>query len=133
MVHVNVKNKKNASVQLNYIIHIEEIKPWPPSQSLSHVATTVPCIAAPPIYLPSSSASVAATIGELGNQLRRSGSSVLRKAYTSDDELDELKSPLASIFPELMPCSSSSPAAWKLKEGQNPVRYDLLREIWKNS
>ncbi|CAL1391488.1 unnamed protein product [Linum trigynum] len=97
--------------------------------------TTVPCIAAPPIYLPSSSASVAATIGELGNQsqLRRSGSSVLRKAYTSDDELDELKSPLASIFPDLMSCSSSSPAAWKLKEGQNPVRYDLLREIWKNS
>ncbi|XP_021645939.2 uncharacterized protein LOC110639344 isoform X2 [Hevea brasiliensis] len=31
---VNAKNRKGASVQVDYLIHIQEIKPWPPSQSL---------------------------------------------------------------------------------------------------
>ncbi|CAN0925299.1 hypothetical protein LINGRAHAP2_LOCUS34675 [Linum grandiflorum] len=92
--------------------------------------TTVPCVAASPVYIPPSSSSVAGTIGvyRTESQLGKSRSSVLRKSYTSDDELDELKSPLASIFPD------STPGAWKMKEeGQNPIRYDLLKDIWKNS
>ncbi|KAF2305973.1 hypothetical protein GH714_009205 [Hevea brasiliensis] len=31
---VNAKNRKGASVHVDYLIHILEIKPWPPSQSL---------------------------------------------------------------------------------------------------
>lgn len=31
---VNAKNRKGASVHVDYLIHIQEIKPWPPSQSL---------------------------------------------------------------------------------------------------
>ncbi|KAM1428437.1 hypothetical protein ACFX2I_044765 [Malus domestica] len=70
------------------------------------------------------------------SQLRRSGSSVLRKSYTSDDELDELNSPLASIF---IDSSRSSPVAtkpsWVSKRNgnQTSVRYELLREVWMNS
>lgn len=99
--------------------------------------TTVPCIAAPPIYLPPSTASIAKIIGEFGSQskLRKSGSSIVRKSYTSDDELDELNSPLASI---ILDGVRSSPAptkpSWKSKKGiDNTIRYELLREIWMNS
>ncbi|XP_002509546.2 uncharacterized protein LOC8271767 [Ricinus communis] len=99
--------------------------------------TSIPCIAAPPLYLPPAAASVGDTIGQSGNQsqLRRNGS-LLRKSYASDDELDELISPLASIF---LDGSRSSPASstlsWKSKEigNQNPIRYELLREVWMNS
>ncbi|KAF2316486.1 hypothetical protein GH714_041827 [Hevea brasiliensis] len=99
--------------------------------------TNIPYIAAPPFYLPPLAASVAEIIGESGSQsqLRRSGS-LLRKSYTSDDELDELNSPLASIF---LDGSRTSPAPTKLslksKEmgKQNSIRYELLREVWTNS
>ncbi|CAN1153873.1 hypothetical protein LINPERPRIM_LOCUS14990 [Linum perenne] len=98
---------------------------------------TVPCIAASPVYIPPSSSSVADTIGVHGSesQLRKSGSSVLRKSYTSDDELDELKSPLASLFPDAYLASPAAmKPAWRIKEeGQNPIRYDLLKDIWRNS
>ncbi|KAM1410568.1 hypothetical protein ACFX13_023665 [Malus domestica] len=100
--------------------------------------TNVPYTGAGTVYLPPSTASVASIIGEVGgqSQLRRSGSSVLRKSYTSDDELDELNSPLASIF---IDSSRSSPVATKpswVSKGngnQTAVRYELLREVWTNS
>uniref|UniRef100_A0A2P2K3Q6 Uncharacterized protein MANES_17G105300 n=1 Tax=Rhizophora mucronata TaxID=61149 RepID=A0A2P2K3Q6_RHIMU len=99
---------------------------------------TTPCIAAPPSYLPPSAASIAGTIGYFGShsQLRRSGSSILRKSHTSDDELDELNSPLASI---LLENSQTSPALtkpnWKSKDkgNQSSVRYELLRDVWMKS
>ncbi|KAL0331872.1 UNVERIFIED_CONTAM: hypothetical protein Scaly_2088700 [Sesamum calycinum] len=31
---LRTKTRRSPSVQLDYIIHIQEIKPWPPSQSL---------------------------------------------------------------------------------------------------
>jgi hypothetical protein len=31
---LRAKNRQSASVQINYLIHVQEIKPWPPSQSL---------------------------------------------------------------------------------------------------
>uniref|UniRef100_A0A6N2N383 Uncharacterized protein n=1 Tax=Salix viminalis TaxID=40686 RepID=A0A6N2N383_SALVM len=99
--------------------------------------TTVPCIAAPPIYLPPSAASIANIIGEFGSQskLRKSGSSIVRKSYTSDDELDELNSPLASIVLDGVRSSPApTKASWKSKKGiDNTIRYELLREIWMNS
>ncbi|KAJ6314820.1 hypothetical protein OIU78_018329 [Salix suchowensis] len=99
--------------------------------------STVPCIAAPPIYLPPSAASIAKIIGEFGSQskLRKSGSSIVRKSYTSDDELDELNSPLASIVLDGVRSSPGpTKASWKSRKGiDNTIRYELLREIWMNS
>ncbi|XVF13936.1 hypothetical protein REPUB_Repub09cG0012800 [Reevesia pubescens] len=100
--------------------------------------TNFPCSASPPVYSPPSATSLASIIGEVGcqSQLRRSGSSVLRKSYTSDDELDELNSPLASIFIDGF---RSSPAQSKpnwISKGngyQNAIRYELLRGVWMNS
>ncbi|PIA51237.1 hypothetical protein AQUCO_01100224v1 [Aquilegia coerulea] len=93
---------------------------------------TFPCSAAPVFYSPPSAALFASIIGEVGKEshLRRSGS-VLRKSYTSDDELDELDSPLTSITESL---KSSSMPSWKSKEngGPNVVRYELLQEVWRD-
>ncbi|XP_044466263.1 uncharacterized protein LOC123196340 [Mangifera indica] len=97
--------------------------------------TNFPCTAAPPLYVPPSVDSVSSVIGEFGSpsQLRRSGSSVVRKANTSDDELDELNSPLTSI---LIDGSRSSPfpsrPSWisRGNNSQNAIRYELLRDIW---
>ncbi|XP_057721613.1 uncharacterized protein LOC130935746 [Arachis stenosperma] len=97
-----------------------------------------PCIAAPIAYSPPPATSIASITAEVGSEsyLRRSKSSVIRKSYTSDDELDELSSPLSSI---LFNGSSSSPASvkpnWKLKDCriESNVRYELLRDVWTNS
>ncbi|MED6222760.1 hypothetical protein PIB30_067492 [Stylosanthes scabra] len=97
-----------------------------------------PCIAAPIAYSPPPATSIASITKEVGSEsdLRRSKSFVTRKSYTSDDELDELNSPLSSI---LFGGSSSSPASvkpnWKLKESriESTVRYELLRDVWRNS
>ncbi|XP_065878083.1 uncharacterized protein [Euphorbia lathyris] len=100
--------------------------------------TTTPYTAAPPFYLPPLAASIAAIIGESAtqSQLRRSGS-LLRKSYTSDDELDELNSPFASIFIDGSRSSSPAPTrlSWKSKEMSNQysIRYELLRDVWMNS
>ncbi|KAF5449380.1 hypothetical protein F2P56_029831, partial [Juglans regia] len=59
--------------------------------------TSFPCTATPTVYQPPTAASLISIIGEIGNQSMTSGSSVLRKSYTSDDELDELDSPMTSI------------------------------------
>ncbi|KAF2305972.1 hypothetical protein GH714_009203 [Hevea brasiliensis] len=118
-------------------IVLEALESEDPYEAGEESVTTIPYIAAPPFYLPPSAASVADIIGESGSrlQLRRSGS-LLRKSHTSDDELDELNSPMASIF---LVGSQTSPAptklGWKSKEmgNQNSIRYELLREVWINS
>lgn len=97
-----------------------------------------PCIAAPIVYSPPPATTIASIIGEIGSepQLRRSRSSVVRKSYTSDDELDELNSPLSAI---LFSDSSSSPVStkpnlkWKESHNESSVRYELLRNVWMNS
>ncbi|KAF6150017.1 hypothetical protein GIB67_002799 [Kingdonia uniflora] len=92
-----------------------------------------PSNATPVSYLPPSAASVVGIIGDTGKEshLKRSGSSVLRKSYTSDDELEELKSPLTSILDGFR---GTSVPSWKPKEsgGQNVVRYQLLQEVWRD-
>uniref|UniRef100_A0A5B6ZG44 C2 NT-type domain-containing protein n=1 Tax=Davidia involucrata TaxID=16924 RepID=A0A5B6ZG44_DAVIN len=99
--------------------------------------TNVPCTAAPIVYLAPSAASVAGIIGEIGSQshLRRNGSSVLRKSYTSDDEIDELDSPLTSIIDGFRASPTPAKPYWISKENgsRNAVRYQLLREVWMNS
>ncbi|KAK7364886.1 hypothetical protein VNO80_13631 [Phaseolus coccineus] len=98
-----------------------------------------PCIAAPIVYSPPTPSSIASIVGEMGSKyrhLRRNRSSIVRKSHTSDDELDELKSPLSSIF--LSASSSqkvSTKSTFNFKElsNQSPVRYELLRDVWINS
>ncbi|XP_021292981.1 uncharacterized protein LOC110423156 [Herrania umbratica] len=95
-----------------------------------------PCMATPTVYSPPSTASLTGIIGEVGSEaLQRSRSSVLRKSYTSDDELDELDSPITSIVIENPRDSPTSKAPnWMRmgKGGRSVVRYQLLREIWKD-
>ncbi|XP_019429193.1 PREDICTED: uncharacterized protein LOC109336811 isoform X2 [Lupinus angustifolius] len=97
-----------------------------------------PCIAAPIVYSPPSATSIASIFGEIGtkSKLQRSMSSIVMKSYSSDDELDELKSPSSSMF-----FTSSSSSAVLTKPSMKPkaihyeshVRYELLRRVWKNS
>uniref|UniRef100_A0A0D9XY10 C2 NT-type domain-containing protein n=1 Tax=Leersia perrieri TaxID=77586 RepID=A0A0D9XY10_9ORYZ len=83
----------------------------------------VPCSASPILYPYPASGTILSIIGDP----RKSGSAILRKSNTSDDELDELSSPLTFISK-----ASSNPLA-KLKQIGNPntARYKLLHEVWK--
>lgn len=90
------------------------------------------------MYVPPSSADVAEKVGdgERKSHLARNGSVVQRRGYTSDEELEELESPLTSIIDKL----PSSPtiahreeANLKQKDSHNATnnaRYQLLRQVW---
>ncbi|KAK6280408.1 hypothetical protein POUND7_020675 [Theobroma cacao] len=117
---------------------LEALESEDPVEAREGSVTNFPCVASPPVYSAPSATSVASIIGEIGSQsqLRRSGSSVLRKSYTSDDELDELNSPLASIFIDGFRSSPiQSKPNWISKGNgyQNAIRYELLRDVWMNS
>ncbi|XP_021893962.1 uncharacterized protein LOC110811709 isoform X1 [Carica papaya] len=100
-------------------------------------ARSFPYSAAPVVYTPPSSADVAEKVAEVGgnSQLTRNISVVQRKGYTSDEELEELDSPLTSII-DKMPSSPLilSNGGGKHKEhagyGSINARYILLREVW---
>lgn len=104
-------------------------------------ARNFPYTAAPVVYTPPSSADVAEKVAEAGtkSQLSRNVSAVQRKGYTSDEELEELDSPLTSII-ERLPSSPASIMAngnGKHKEyaaaagdSMANARYELLREVW---
>ncbi|CAM8907567.1 unnamed protein product [Rhodiola kirilowii] len=97
-------------------------------ECISHV----PCVASPPVYHPPSADSLAHIVGKSGNpELRNSTSSLLRKSHTSDDELEELRSPL-SLIPMDGICSSAK-SMQRPKEEASTLRYKLLREVWQNS
>ncbi|KAF4367633.1 hypothetical protein G4B88_001385 [Cannabis sativa] len=117
---------------------IEALESEDPSEVEEEVATNFPCTAAAIFYSAPSTASITSIIGEVGAHphLKRSGSSVLRKSYTSDDELDELNSPLKLIFnegPRSSPVPTKSSWISKEKNNQNTLRYELLREVWMES
>ncbi|KZV39978.1 hypothetical protein F511_15640 [Dorcoceras hygrometricum] len=99
------------------------------------MVTFFPCIATPTKYSPPAAA-LLTCVGEVGSQvLQSSRLSTLKKSYASDDELDELDSPLTSIIPDSF-LTSSALAKLSLmpkeKGGRSVVRYQLLREIWKD-
>lgn len=105
-----------------------------PSELDDRFITSLPHTAASVAYHPPSLASVAAFIGDVGtkSELRRSRSSVLRKSNTSDDELDELCSPFASILDAaICPSTTAKPSKTSEKScSQNATRYELLRDVW---
>lgn len=96
-----------------------------------------PCNAAPTAYSPPPAATITNITGEFGSesQLRRSKSSVVRKSYTSDDELDELNYPLSSILNIGSSSSASTNSNRKGKDSrdESAIRYELLRDVWMNS
>ncbi|XP_058207650.1 uncharacterized protein LOC131320804 [Rhododendron vialii] len=99
--------------------------------------SSFPYNASPVVYTPPSPANVAEVLAEAGGkpQLARNLSAIQRKGYTSDEELEELESPLTSVLDE----SPTSPSVLSNgnrkhkdqtdKNGGN-TRYDLLREVW---
>ncbi|KAF8378118.1 hypothetical protein HHK36_029455 [Tetracentron sinense] len=108
-----------------------------PLEAEEESITNLPCNAAPTVYSPPSPAFLAGIVGEFGiqSQMRRSGSSVLRKSHTSDDELDDLDSPLTPIIvdsPRAPPTSTIPNWTPKGNDGRNAVRYQLLRDVWRD-
>ncbi|XP_044494010.1 uncharacterized protein LOC123217229 isoform X2 [Mangifera indica] len=101
------------------------------------LVTIIPCSAAPTIYSAPSAVSLISIIGEVeGKDLQRSGSMVLKKSYTSDDELDELDSPVTSIIIDNSRTYSNLAAPnWMPKGngGRKVVRYQLLQQVWRDS
>ncbi|XP_074567531.1 uncharacterized protein LOC141824187 [Curcuma longa] len=89
----------------------------------------IPNNASPIIYSPPSTTSIESFIGEIRiNSLTRIGSSVIRKCHKSDDELDELDSPLSSIINDK---STSPKSGNKENDKLSSIRYQLLREVWR--
>lgn len=92
----------------------------------------LPYPAAPILYVPPSAASVTDFLDGVSgfSQLRSIQSSLLNKCYTSDDELDELDSPLSSILTDSM-----NKTVWisRGSANHNAVRYQLLREVWTSA
>nr|GEU59607.1 putative nucleolar protein gar2-related protein [Tanacetum cinerariifolium] len=99
-------------------------------------SSSFPYAAAPVIYKPPSSTAVSHKVSEAGGKsLGRNASVVQRKGYTSDEELEELDSPLSSIIDKL----PSSPTVARNGNVQHVdqtthvavnARYELLREVW---
>lgn len=99
------------------------------------------------MYVPPSAPSIAGFLGDAHagkyshshsqlTRTRKGSVVVLAKSYTSDDELDELDSPLSSLIKDTTPCSPpSTNLNWTSKGNTGPhaLRYQLLRELWKNS
>lgn len=85
-------------------------------------------------YTAPSVSSIENIIGDVRTtaKLKRSSSSVIRKCHTSDDELNELGSPLASISAENSSTQSPSPdSELKGYKSAKYIRYQLLHDVWK--
>uniref|UniRef100_A0ACD5Y2R4 Uncharacterized protein n=1 Tax=Avena sativa TaxID=4498 RepID=A0ACD5Y2R4_AVESA len=97
--------------------------------------STFPCIAAPIAYHAPSPMDVAEKVSVTGGstKLDRKASMVQRRGYTSDDDLDDLDCPLASLFDKSAPPSPSNGVAhFSAQRGPSMenARYSLLREVW---
>ncbi|XP_076926664.1 uncharacterized protein LOC143589929 [Bidens hawaiensis] len=98
--------------------------------------TSLPCAAASVVYNPPPASSIRHILGDgvSRTQLTRSGS-ILRKANTSDDELDELCSPLTAIIDGSRGSPAATKSIWRSKDTttNGSVRYQLLKEVWINN
>ncbi|XP_019187929.1 PREDICTED: uncharacterized protein LOC109182259 isoform X2 [Ipomoea nil] len=106
--------------------------------SLAESTSSFPYPAAPVVYTPPSSANIAEKVAEVDrkSQFSRTPSSIQRKGYTSDEELDEIDSPLASIVDKTSSAQSEN-GNGNIKDNENKgslgsnARYELLREVWR--
>nr|GEV51550.1 hypothetical protein [Tanacetum cinerariifolium] len=101
-----------------------------------HYVTSLPCAAASVVYYPPSASSIRFIVGDGAsqNQLTCSGS-ILKKSNTSDDELDELSSPLTSIIGTSRGSPAQTKPNWKSKDtgSHSSIRYKLLKEVWMDN
>lgn len=89
----------------------------------------IPYNVGPVVYAHPSVALIESIIGDVqSTQTARSGSSVVKKSNTSDDELEELNSPLTSVVDG----SSARLTGVKKHYRTHAVRYQLLHDIWKD-
>ncbi|KAK3130392.1 hypothetical protein QOZ80_6BG0492930 [Eleusine coracana subsp. coracana] len=102
--------------------------------------STFPVTAAPVVYCPPSVEDVAEKVADTGcgnAELDRKASMVQRRGYTSDDDLDDLDSPLASLYDKSAPPSPCNGVAHfsSTRQGDSSIanaRYELLREVWSD-
>ncbi|RLN04960.1 uncharacterized protein C2845_PM13G21950 [Panicum miliaceum] len=99
------------------------------------VLSAFPYVAAPVVYRAPSTLDAAEKVADIGGstKLDRKASMVQRRGYTSDDDLDDLDSPLASLIDRSAPPSPSNGIAhFSAQRGASMenVRYTLLREVW---
>ncbi|XP_026427226.1 uncharacterized protein LOC113323169 [Papaver somniferum] len=106
-------------------------------QSSDGDSTSFPVSAATVVYVPPSHTDVQQKVGDnIGerSKFERNVSVVQRKGYTSDEELDELDSPLTSIIDKMPAPTTADNGTGKhngnTKFGGASVRYELLREVW---
>ncbi|KAH9624899.1 hypothetical protein KSS87_017002 [Heliosperma pusillum] len=99
-------------------------------------AASFPYGAAEVVYRPPSSKDVSEKVAEAGGkpELERNVSMVQKKGYTSDEELDHLDSPLATLIEPLSPTTLVN-GKFSLKDKEptgyaGNARYELLREVW---
>ncbi|KAJ1290172.1 hypothetical protein BS78_02G223200 [Paspalum vaginatum] len=100
--------------------------------------STFPVTAARVVYHPPTPEDVAEKVADTGcgdPELDRRGSMVQRRGYTSDDDLDDLECPLASLYDKSAPPSpcNNGAAHFSTRQGAASmanVRYELLREVW---
>ncbi|KAJ6845165.1 uncharacterized protein M6B38_288990 [Iris pallida] len=102
-------------------------------KSEKDLISSFPCTAAPVIYSSPSPADVAEKVADTSAKasLERSASVIQRKGYTSDEDLDDLDSPLTSIINKTYPGPPPSIEDMYQKEGTRAnARYKLLRQVW---
>ncbi|CAA7407222.1 unnamed protein product [Spirodela intermedia] len=97
---------------------------------------SIPCTAEPIAYCPPSPAQVAekATDGGGTPLLGRNPSIIQRRGYTSDEDLEDLDSPLTSIIDRKQPPAAAATAGngnGTLREAaRSNMRFKLLLEVW---
>lgn len=72
-------------------------------------------------YVPPSTKDVGEKVAELAGKMSRNVSIIQGKGYTSDEELEELDSPLTSIVDKSSDFTDST---------TSNERYKLLRQVW---
>lgn len=95
--------------------------------------SSFPCTAAAVVYSPPSPADVAQKVGDADGKakLDQRASMVQIKVYTSDEDLDDVDSPLTSIVDRTPPASPILRDVNHQKESKHAnARYKLLREVW---
>lgn len=96
-------------------------------------SSSFPYAAAPVIYKPPSSNEVLSEVGGQQSQLMRNSSVIQRKGYTSDEELEQLDSPLSYIIDKQPYLSLNLGRNGNDQENMHVAvnaRYELLREVW---
>jgi len=105
------------------------VEHWPSGKGMIN---SCPCSASPVVYLPPSATDVEEKVGDATGKaiLDRGASIIQRKGYTSDEDLDDLDSPLTSIINKNTPAYPSIEEGTRKESTLTNVRYKLLREVW---